>query len=96
MERTHFTFKERKFTLQEMRVLSLKAFGLTNQQIGAYLRCAIGTVKTHLKNICKMLNRSGSQLLISEALEGGFDRKGNYKGTYLFDGYKGDLPWHSR
>lgn len=85
MKPTHYTFMNRRFTLRQMQVISLYASILQLCEIGGRLKIAEGTVKTHLSNIRMKLGMEEGEgrKLIVDALENGFDSKGNYSGESL-------------
>lgn len=99
METQHFTFLEKEFTLREMQVISLNSLALTKPQIGGYLNCASGTVKSHLRNVRTKLGYvkkdNNNKRLLLDSVSNGFDSKGNYNGKYLFADYPNEgFPWH--
>jgi DNA-binding NarL/FixJ family response regulator len=47
-------------TEAELRVALLVAEGMSNKKIAVELRCAVGTVRTHLQNIYKKLDIGGA------------------------------------
>jgi DNA-binding CsgD family transcriptional regulator len=91
-----YIFMGQRFTLREMQVISLTVHGLYHRQTAAYLNRTQETVKTHIKNIGRVLKLRGSvsRQLMRMGTDNGFDLCGNFCGSYLFTGHSTDLPWH--
>jgi len=97
MDHQYFTYRDKKFTLREMQVISILVHGLKLRQSAAYLGCEEGTVKTHIKNIRNKLGPSLEVMTCRRMIfdaRGSFDLKGKFGDKYLFDNSKEILPWH--
>ena len=64
MSGSYFKGMEMRLTVQEVRVLSLIAQGLTDQEIAARLSVAFSTARKHRENLLRKLQARKSTVLV--------------------------------
>jgi DNA-binding CsgD family transcriptional regulator len=93
MAADHHIFLQKKFTLKQMQIIALKVRGLTDKQIGAYLKMAETTAKSHMKAIRQILGGITTYNMQISARDSGVTTTGYYGDANLFEG-ETNMPWH--
>ncbi|MGE0637450.1 MAG: hypothetical protein AB7P01_13485 [Bacteroidia bacterium] len=83
MKTENYVFAGKELSLHEMQIIALMVLKMPRKQIAAKLSTNINTLG-HQITILFIKTECPSNLdLIFKALDNGFDRQGNYKGTAL-------------
>ncbi|MGE0636052.1 MAG: helix-turn-helix transcriptional regulator [Bacteroidia bacterium] len=86
MKHVRYYFNDQYLTAKEAQVVSLLRRCYTPKQIAYMYNNSNETINTIIKNIDNKLNIHHRSELLVWAMENGFDKEGNLKGTDIFEG----------
>jgi DNA-binding CsgD family transcriptional regulator len=86
MKRVYYSLAGAKLTPEEAKIVSVMVQGYRGKQVSNILGKSYSTFIHQLQHTYDVTGIHDADTLVPLAEQEGFDKMGNYKGIYLFDG----------